>query len=543
MPHNCSRCGATCAGIPSVRPAPDPEIEALLRTNLPPSEAQEAFFRETRRTGKPRLAELEMRIADAQAKLDVLLQERDSLVWNLQRCTDVLNPVRRLPSDVLCEIFAHSMTGGKNSYSIYPFSGAGTRRKYSIPCQWRLGMVCMNWRHTVLNYPWLWSMIDLTFQLPSQYGNVRANLPTDNHPYLEAGRKLAMHMYRSANHPLRVRLHGPIPQSLLHILISASYRWEHLCLDYYSLKTVDSPLDALVSFQYILDERSDRETIYGQLPLLRNVTSLSRLIVDKIYPIVRPGLVIIPWTQICSVVVTESFPDTDAIALIQLAPKLDTVEFLNVNHSPLDPSRPKPDSAHSISLKSFSLNVKLPDTVHGASTNYPSTVTVLFDSLTLPALEHFRIDFGGACGLSESITRLLRRSQCVLKRLALIGASTDDSEELIGADEFQNLEEFLIEKLENAAHLQSVLELLTESAGLPRLRTVEIDASAIVDSIGTCQDAVIQFMESRQVTNEGCGRLESLTLRTPADFEISEVNIQRLEALRSLGTRFYIYRH
>ncbi|SJL12617.1 uncharacterized protein ARMOST_16046 [Armillaria ostoyae] len=542
MPHNCSRCGATCAGILSVRPAPDPEIEALLRTNLPPSEAQEVFFRETRHTGKPRLAELEMRIADAQAKLDVLLQERDSLVWNLQRCTDVLNPVRRLPSDVLCEIFAvHSMTGGKNSYSIYSFSAADTRRKYSVPCQWRLGMVCMNWRHTVLNYPWLWSMIDLTFQLSSYLGYVRANPPTDNHPYLEAGRKLAMHMYRSANHPLRVRLRGPIPQSLLHIIISASYRWEHLCLDRDSLRTVESPLGALVSFQYVLNDcRVD--AIRERIPLLRSATSLRRLVVDNVHPILHPGRVIIPWAQIHSVIIA-SFPDENATTLFKLAPKLDTVDFLNVKHSPFDPSRPAPDAVHSVSLKSFSLSVNLPGTVHGASTNYPSTVTVLFDSLTLPALEHFRIDFGGACGLSESITRLLRRSQCVLKRLALIGASTDDLEELIGADEFQNLEELLIEKLENAAHLQSVLELLTESAGLPRLLAVEIDASALVDSIGTYQDAVIQFMESHQVMNQGFGRLDSLTLRAPASFEISEANVQRLEALRSLGTRFYIYRH
>ncbi|KAK0443249.1 hypothetical protein EV421DRAFT_539645 [Armillaria borealis] len=538
MPHNCSKCGATCAGVPLVRPAPDPEIETLLRTNLPPSETKEAFFRETRRTGTPRLAELEMRIADTQAKLDALLQERDSLVWNLQRCTDVLNPVRRLPSDVLCEIFAHNTTGDENSYSIHSYSRTNfPRRKYSIPCQWRLGMVCMNWRHAVLNCPRLWSVIDLTFnQLSSNFGYFRENTPTD--PYSEAGRLLAMHMYRSANHPLRVRLRGPIPQSLLHILISASYRWEHLCLDEDNLRTVESPLGALVSFQYVLNDcRVD--AIRERISLLRSATSLRRLVVDNVHPILHPGRVIIPWAQIHSVIIA-SFPNENATTLFKLAPKLDTVDFLNVNHSPLDPSRPAPDAVHSVSLKSFSLSVNLPGTVHGASTNYPSTVTILFDSLTLPALEQFRIDLGGACGLSGSITRLLRRSQCVLKRLTLIGASTDDWEELLGADELVNLEQLVIEKLENAAHLQSVLELLTESAGLPRLLAVEIDASALVDSIGTYQDAVIQFMESHQVMNQGFG---SLTLRAPASFEISEANVQKLEALRSLGTRFYIYRH
>ncbi|KAK0186872.1 hypothetical protein F5146DRAFT_146337 [Armillaria mellea] len=546
MPHNCSRCGAKCAGAPSVRPAPDPEIEALLRTNLPPSEAQEVFFRETRRTGAPHLVELETRIADAQAKLDMLLQERDGLVWNLQRCTDVLNPVRRLPSDVLCEIFAHSMTGDANSYCIHSYPGNSTRRKYSIPCQWRLGMVCMNWRHAVLNYPRLWSMIDLTSHLPSKFGYRygRANPPTDNHPHFGAGRLLAMHICRSANHPLRVSLIGTTPQSVLSILMSASYRWEYLCLDEDNLRTVESPLGALVSFRYVLND-SSVDTIRERIPLLRSATSLRRLVINNVHPVLHPYRVIIPWVQIRSVVVTGPLLDENAIALIKLAPKLETVEFLNVNHSPLDlldPSRPTPDSAHSVSLKSFSLNVKLPDTVPESGTKYPSTVTVLFDSLTLPALEHLRIDFGGACGLSESTTRLLRRSQCALKGLALIRVSRDDWEILLGAGELQNLEELLIEKLENSVHLQNVLELITESAGLLQLRTIEIDASAIEDSIVTCQDAVIQFMESRQVTNEGFGKLESLTLRAPASFEISEVNVQRLEALRSLGTRFYIHR-
>ncbi|KAK0200109.1 hypothetical protein DFS33DRAFT_1367147 [Desarmillaria ectypa] len=537
MPHNCSKCGATCAGIPLVRPAPDPEIEALLRTNLPPSEAQEVFFRETRRAGKLHLVELETRIADVQAKLDGLLQERDSLVWNMRRCTDVLNPIRRLPSDVLCEIFAHNMTNPRNSYSVH----LGMNPKLwqiSTPCQWRLGMVSLNWRHTVLNYPRMWSMIDLSFWPPLSRGKTRVD---DQLPFGVA-RLLAMHIYRSANHPLRVRLRGRIPQSLLLILISASYRWEHLWLDENNLKTVDSPLDALVSFRYNLNEyTTDFDTIREQVPLLRNVASLRRLIVDKVYPVLHPDRVIIPWSQIHSVVVNgPSLTNENVITFFKLAPKLDTVAFRYVNH-PVDPSHPIPDSVHSISLKSFSLDVNLPSTC-SASTKYPSTLTVLFDSLTLPALEHFRINFGGNCGLSESITRLLRRSQCALKRLALIGASTGDLEELLEADEFGNLEELFIGGLGDVAHFQSLLEILTESAALLRLQTVEINASAIVDIV-TCQDAVIQFLESRQVENGDFESFESLTLHAPASFGFSETNIRGLKALRRLGTRFYIYRH
>ncbi|KAK0470756.1 hypothetical protein IW261DRAFT_1672565 [Armillaria novae-zelandiae] len=302
------------------------------------------------------------------------------------------------------------------------------------------------------------------------------------------------------------------------------------------------PNFALWNFKYTLDASPSK--IYERILLLHNVKSLHRLTVDKLYPIVSPGLLIIPWTQIYSVIVTESFPDKDVITLIELAHRLDVVEFLHVNHSTLNAFHVTSNSVLSKSLKSFSLNVKVPGTVHGPIAKYPSTVTVLFDSLTLPALEHFRIDFGGACGLAESIVRLLHRSQChAFKRLALINVSKGDLEEIFGAGELQNMEELLIEKLENAAHLQSVLELLTQTAGLPQLWTVEIDASAAEDSIVACQDAVIQFMESRHwVTNEGSGTLESLTLHAPAEFEISEINVQRLEALRSLGTRFYIYR-
>ncbi|KAG7440322.1 uncharacterized protein BT62DRAFT_938138 [Guyanagaster necrorhizus] len=535
MPHNCSKCGATCAGIPLVRPAPDPEIEALLSTNLPPSEAQEAFFRETQRASEPRLADLEARIADAQAKLDVLLQERDSLVWNMQRCNDVLNPVRRLPVDVLCEIFAHTMRVTKDSYSV-PSEAYSWSQRLGVPYQWKLGMVCLNWRHVLLKYHRMWSKIDLTFS-PSSDSTWNHRSQNDR-PHLGAARLLAMHVCRSANHPLRVRLRGPIPQSFLFILISVSYRWEHLDLDKDNLLTVDPPLDALISFQCNLSEYGSTR-MREEVPLLRNATSLRRIIVENVRPFLHPGRVIIPWTQINSVVVTGSLSIEDALALIRLAPNLGTVAFQHVKHSPLDPSHPVPNSVHSTSLKSFSLDVVFPRTCR-TNTNYPSTITVLLNSLTLPALEHFRINFGGACGLSDSITRLVRRSRCSLKRLVLVQAPTDDCEGLLGADEFENLEEPLIEGLENVALLQSVLEILTELTALSRLRTVEIDASAMGDSIVNCQDAVVRFLESHRVENGG---LESLTLRAPASFDISEVNAQRLEALRRLCTRFYIYRH
>ncbi|KAG7440333.1 uncharacterized protein BT62DRAFT_938149, partial [Guyanagaster necrorhizus] len=534
MPHNCSECGATCAGIPLFRPAPDPEIEALLSTNLPPSEAQEAFFRETRRTSEPRLADVEAHIADAQAKLDGLLQERDSLVWNIQRCTDVLNPVRRLPVDVLCEIFAHAMRGANDSYTVYSDPHPLSQR-IGVPYQWKLGMVCLNWRHVLLKYPRIWSMIDVT--CPSPSFDSWDHRPQDARPHPEAARLLSIHVCRSANHPLRVRLRGPIPQSLLFILMSASYRWEHLDLDRDSLLTVDSPLDALISFQYSSSEYGST-TMREEVPLLRNVTSLRRLIVENVQPFLHPDRVIIPWTQINSVVVTGSLSNEDALALIRLAPNLATVAFQHVKHSLLHPSHPVPDSIHSTSLKSFSLDVVFPRT-RRTNTNYPSTITVLLNSLTLPALEHFRINFGGPCELSESVTCLVRRSRCALKRLVLVQAPTNDCWELLGADEFENLEELLIEGLENVAHLQGVLRILTKSTALSRLRTVEIDASAMEDSIVNCQDAVVRFLESRRVENGG---LESLTLRTPASFDISEVNVQRLEGLRRLGTRFYIYR-
>ncbi|KAK0458287.1 uncharacterized protein EV420DRAFT_389968 [Desarmillaria tabescens] len=178
------------------------------------------------------------------------------------------------------------MTGLENSYSVYSCTWKNTRSwKISTPCQWKLGMVSQNWRHTALTYPRMWSVIDLSFSPSVSRGKTKV----DDQPPLGAAQLLAMHIYRSANHPLRVRLRGQIPQTFLLILISASYRWEHLCLDWYNVKTVDSPLDALVSFQY-----SDSSTIYEKIPLLRNVSSLRRLIIDKVHPTIHPDRMIIP---------------------------------------------------------------------------------------------------------------------------------------------------------------------------------------------------------------------------------------------------------
>ncbi|KAF9020870.1 hypothetical protein BDZ89DRAFT_924818, partial [Hymenopellis radicata] len=76
-----------------------------LATNDPPSASQEEEFRSIRVDGVKRLAELEAIVEELQQSLEGVVAERDALAWKVQHHRLVLNPVRRLPADILREIF------------------------------------------------------------------------------------------------------------------------------------------------------------------------------------------------------------------------------------------------------------------------------------------------------------------------------------------------------------------------------------------------------------------------------------------------------
>ncbi|KAJ7069092.1 hypothetical protein C8F01DRAFT_1245299 [Mycena amicta] len=114
----------------------------------------------------------------------------------------ILSPAKRLPPELLCDIFRHSLSDGYVS---------GSRR--SRP-PWTLGHICHSWRITALAYPFLWSFITL-FWSPLKLDCVAPALKSQ--------------LSRTNNAPLSVFMRtGPNPtitQELFSLLIPTAPRW------------------------------------------------------------------------------------------------------------------------------------------------------------------------------------------------------------------------------------------------------------------------------------------------------------------------------
>ncbi|KAK0429550.1 hypothetical protein EV421DRAFT_2091961, partial [Armillaria borealis] len=150
MSHSCPNCHITCDGSPSIHPILDNNVIALLQSNRPPSASEEVTFRHAQRTGSTRLLELHSSITELQRNLKSLVEERNQLEWIMEHTTEILNPVRRLPEDVLCEIFRHCLFNVTSGHSSF-------HRGDSPP--WTLISVCRTWRQIALSFPQLWAQV------------------------------------------------------------------------------------------------------------------------------------------------------------------------------------------------------------------------------------------------------------------------------------------------------------------------------------------------------------------------------------------------
>ncbi|KAJ7608991.1 hypothetical protein FB45DRAFT_762607, partial [Roridomyces roridus] len=92
-----------------------------------------------------RLASLDEHISDLQGQLKQLEDERLLLCDSLQKNIAINSPLRRMPPEVLAEIFMSTLP-----------------EEYKEPAKidqspWVLGRVCSRWRTIALSIPSLWS--------------------------------------------------------------------------------------------------------------------------------------------------------------------------------------------------------------------------------------------------------------------------------------------------------------------------------------------------------------------------------------------------
>ncbi|KAF8961822.1 hypothetical protein BDZ97DRAFT_1663569, partial [Flammula alnicola] len=122
----------------------EPHLVELLQNNEPLSEAITHEIMELLAEPSQELLETEAEIQRLEAQLEALKEKRLRLQTSIDAYAPILSPARRLPPDVLCEIFYHCLPTHRN-----PIMSAS-----EAPVL--LTRVCNSWRSIALSFPHIW---------------------------------------------------------------------------------------------------------------------------------------------------------------------------------------------------------------------------------------------------------------------------------------------------------------------------------------------------------------------------------------------------
>ncbi|KAJ7491363.1 hypothetical protein B0H11DRAFT_2008818 [Mycena galericulata] len=124
-------------------------LTRLLESNEVPLDTEIPTIREIISENQARVDALNAR-SGLPTAMEQLITERDKITDNIRRHTAVISPLRRMPSELIGEIFSLTQCTRR--------IGGGF-----VTCPpWRLGHVCRFWRHSALSIPLLWSSIEVS---------------------------------------------------------------------------------------------------------------------------------------------------------------------------------------------------------------------------------------------------------------------------------------------------------------------------------------------------------------------------------------------
>ncbi|KAJ6592851.1 hypothetical protein B0H19DRAFT_10373 [Mycena capillaripes] len=225
------------------------------------------------------VAGFDLQIETQRATLAQLVCRREEAAESVRQYRSILSPVRRIPSELLCEIFAVTVTNERV---------VQTTDK-SLKSPWRLNAVCRFWRMTALSYPPLWSLITLTSYI---HASERTLLLPMLETQLQRSAKAALDIYCPVSY-LRRQLLDPVCQE--------SDRWTILRL---RLESLSYDKDLLEWLHPLTGRLSRLETleVFGvsiQIPdVFPTAPCLSKVILTDAKFKYRSPTIALTWRQI-----------------------------------------------------------------------------------------------------------------------------------------------------------------------------------------------------------------------------------------------------
>ncbi|KAF9026709.1 hypothetical protein BDZ89DRAFT_927383, partial [Hymenopellis radicata] len=120
-------------------------------TNERPSEGEADYVHTVLRSIQDDTDNVDARLVELQSAVNALMQERNKLLEYADSFKLLLSPTRRLPPELLMEIFQHACA--------YALTYPGNHSFHRTKSHWVIPQVCREWRRVALSCPPLWSSI------------------------------------------------------------------------------------------------------------------------------------------------------------------------------------------------------------------------------------------------------------------------------------------------------------------------------------------------------------------------------------------------
>ncbi|KAJ3719176.1 hypothetical protein C8R42DRAFT_673067 [Lentinula raphanica] len=491
VPSVCPQCGYDSIQHDTVpvTPSDSARIDHLLHTNDYPTQQEETAFRSFVADGESFLPRLDTRIASVRALLLQLEATRKSLASAISSYEQPLNPIRRLPSDILQHIFFYGVGHDKPFERDFPTSPHSLDLRYP---PWTYGRVCHQWKSVVCEMPSLWT---------------RVNLPLDKFPKSLAKQMplaqtlLSIYLCRSKGLPLTVFIRIPNSFSMasaagfFDLVFSHSWRWTSLFLG--SGKGL-SEIKAISEDSFPSLEEIHTWNLIGsngtvvvipniQASKLRVWTSNGNIpSASTTFP--SSMRMMLP-TAICTQITEYNISKImtrDVIQVIRLLPHL---RVLNVGRLSYE-SSPGTSLAAAHLPRVVQLCIDR-DSLSGKSSSSVTAIEALLDSLSCPALAHLSLFVDGK--ISRSFKRFEERSNLALQHFiggehaatfvaGLRNCLALESIGVEGANSYQSIHDVLalLYAPSTSTTLTSDIQSLTKpTARFPKLRRLQFHLSAI----------------------------------------------------------------
>ncbi|KAJ7670091.1 hypothetical protein DFH06DRAFT_1468769 [Mycena polygramma] len=367
-----------CTTFKSSTMLPDPiratELRQIVRSNVMPPVSVDAGLRDVIDQASAELARYDEEIGRINSILSGIVSGRAALEAHVRECQSVFSPARRLPMELLAEIFEMCLPVYHNHRAQSPATSGAELKRLAGYEVLQLSQVCSRWRQVALCTSRLWSTIAVDTECWSSPLSVARGLSL-----------LASSLERSREHPLKLHISlsgdDPNAEAVMELLCRHAERWRHLSLcasgaSGQHLTAVKGRLH-LLKLAYLATPHKGLEAL-ELAPALTKVVFTGR-------PDDVPKL---PWSQILNFtfLVYPEHPSTvsAALAVAQML-GADTVFRFNADLSDTDGDvQWAPVSSD---VKSLHLELTLSD----SSARAKQVLGQIFAALTLPHLQRLRL--------------------------------------------------------------------------------------------------------------------------------------------------------